>query len=81
VGALRERGASNSVAALVISALMGEIQVTAPRKNMKTRDRVLRNPQRLLLSTHPAVIKIAGMFMTRSDLEIPRVSLGVLVTQ
>ena len=81
MGALRERGASNSVAALVISALTGGIQVTAPRKNMKTRDRVLSNLQRPFSSMHPAVITMAGMFMTQSSLESPRVNLGVLVTQ
>ena len=64
MGALRERGANNSVTALVISALIGGIQVFTPRKNMKTRDRVLSNLQRPFLSIHPAAIKTAEMLMT-----------------
>ena len=76
--ALRERGASNSVAALMISTLT---QIFAPGRSMKTRGRVLSNLQKLFLSVHPAVIKMAGMFMTQPGLGSPVVSLGALITQ
>jgi len=81
MGALRERGTSNAITALLISALMRGIQIFVIRGSVKIRIRVFDNLQRQLANIHPlAVVRMGGMLMIKPSLRSPGVSFGVLVT-
>ena len=61
MGAPQERGASNSVATLLISTPLRGIQIGG---STKAGDRVSSNLQRLLLNVHLAMVRTEGMLMT-----------------
>ena len=63
MGALRERAASNSIAAIPISTLVRGIRIFMIGGSMKTGDRVFSNLQRPLLNVHPAVVRMSGILM------------------
>jgi len=81
MGALRERGTSNTITALLISALMRGIQIFVIRGSVKIGIRVFDNLQRQFANIHPlAVVRMGGMLMTKPSPRSPGVSFGVLVT-
>ena len=77
-GALRKRGESSSVAALLIAPLT---QIFVIGLSVENGDQAFSNLQIPLLNVHLAVIRMAGAIMTESSLGGPGVSLDVLDTQ
>ena len=80
MGALRERGTSNAITALLISALTRGIQIFVIRGSVKIKDWAFNNPQRPLANIHIAEVRMGGMLMTKSSPGSPRVGFGVLAT-
>ena len=80
MGALWEHGTSNSIVALLSSALIRGIQVVVIGGSMETESRMFRNLWSPLLNVDPRVVRMSGMLVTQSSLGSPGVSLDDPVT-